>query len=87
MFTFNLQQRSNPNVCFSNLDFVLTTTSYDNNLGPTFSTEPPARFDFTHTFGARVDCIANGIPTPNIEWLDSENNPVNSISSVIRQIN
>lgn len=64
------------------LDLVSSTTSYDNNIGPTFSLEPPPRFDFTHTLGARIDCIASGIPTPNIEWFDSENNPVNSISSV-----
>lgn len=63
------------------LDLVLTSTSYD-NIGPTFSLEPPPRFDFTHTLGARLDCVASGIPTPNIEWFDSENNPVNSISSV-----
>lgn len=64
------------------LDLVSSTTSYDNNIGPTFSLEPPSRFDFTHTLRARIDCIASGIPTPNVEWFDSENNPVNSISSV-----
>lgn len=68
--------------CAFKLDLALTTTSYDNNIGPTFSLEPPSRFDFTHTLGARLDCIVSGIPTPNIEWFDSETNPINSISSV-----
>ncbi|KAL7034690.1 hypothetical protein ACKWTF_008060 [Chironomus riparius] len=62
-------------------DLVWATASYD-NIGPTFSLEPPTRFDFTNTLGSRLDCSASGIPTPNIEWFDNENNPVNSIANI-----
>lgn len=65
----------------SQLDLVLTTNSYD-NIGPTFDFEPPTRLDFTNNIGGRLDCVARGIPTPNIEWFDNENNPVSSLQNV-----
>ncbi|CRK99030.1 CLUMA_CG011985, isoform A [Clunio marinus] len=62
-------------------DFVMTTNSYD-NIGPTFDIEPPTRLDFTNNIGGRLDCVSRGIPTPNIEWFDNENNPVSSVQNI-----
>lgn len=59
----------------------MTSNSYD-NIGPTFDVEQPTRLDFTNNIGGRLDCVARGVPTPNTEWFDNENNPVSSIQNV-----
>lgn len=59
----------------------MTSNSYD-NIGPTFDFEQPTRLDFTNNIGGRLDCVARGVPTPNTEWFDNENNPVSSIQNV-----
>ncbi|KAI5693336.1 hypothetical protein M8J75_013991 [Diaphorina citri] len=37
--------------------------------GPLFRIEPPYRFEFSNESGGRLDCAAQGSPTPKIEWL------------------
>jgi hypothetical protein len=71
---------------YVSLDLALTSNSYD-NIGPTFDFEQPTRLDFTNNIGGRLDCIARGVPTPNTEWFDNENNPVGSIQNVSVRLN
>jgi hypothetical protein len=61
---------------------LINATSLNDNVGPTFEIEPPIRLDFTNNIGGRLDCVAKGIPHPNVEWFDADNNPVSTIQNV-----
>ncbi|XP_065334191.1 cell adhesion molecule Dscam2-like isoform X1 [Cloeon dipterum] len=49
------------------------------NQGPSFIREPPARVDFSNSSGVRIDCSAQGSPTPVVNWLSGEGKPIVSI--------
>uniref|UniRef100_A0A1B0DLE4 Uncharacterized protein n=1 Tax=Phlebotomus papatasi TaxID=29031 RepID=A0A1B0DLE4_PHLPP len=44
--------------------------------------EPTHRLEFMNRAGSRLDCTASGNPTPNVEWLDQDNNLVTTIPKV-----
>ncbi|GIY88836.1 down syndrome cell adhesion molecule-like protein Dscam2 [Caerostris darwini] len=44
--------------------------------GPTFSTEPPSRVEFSNSSGTEVRCVADGIPNPNLSWRTREGGDV-----------
>lgn len=48
--------------------------------GPRFTLEPGSLVVFSNSTGGRVDCAAEGSPTPRIEWLlASDSSPVTTI--------
>lgn len=61
---------------------AVTSSNLYDNIGPTFELQPPIRLDFTNNVGGRLDCTAKGIPTPNVEWFDGDNNLVSTIQNV-----
>lgn len=63
-------------------DGAVTSSNLYDNIGPTFELQPPIRLDFTNNVGGRLDCTGKGIPTPNVEWFDGDNNLVSTIPNV-----
>ncbi|KAG8230365.1 hypothetical protein J437_LFUL011491 [Ladona fulva] len=49
--------------------------------GPRFTLEPPPLVLFSNASGARVDCAAEGTPTPRVEWLLADGSPAPSVPS------
>ncbi|KAL1462785.1 hypothetical protein WDU94_014593 [Cyamophila willieti] len=38
--------------------------------GPLFSQEPPPLLEYSSASGTTLTCVAQGIPTPDIKWVD-----------------
>lgn len=49
--------------------------------GPVFATEPPHRIEFSNVSGGRVDCIGNGSPQPDVEWIFPDGTSVQQVDS------
>ncbi|KAG8228366.1 hypothetical protein J437_LFUL006817 [Ladona fulva] len=43
--------------------------------GPLFLVEPPPRLEFSNSSGGRLDCAAQGSPSPALRWLLSDGAP------------
>uniref|UniRef100_T1IRM2 Ig-like domain-containing protein n=1 Tax=Strigamia maritima TaxID=126957 RepID=T1IRM2_STRMM len=44
--------------------------------GPSFLVEPPSHVDFSNNTGVKLDCMANGVPQPTVEWLQTDGSRV-----------
>uniref|UniRef100_A0A1B0CC48 Ig-like domain-containing protein n=1 Tax=Lutzomyia longipalpis TaxID=7200 RepID=A0A1B0CC48_LUTLO len=69
---------------FANIPRLLTSPLWllIATCGPRFMIEPTHRLEFMNRAGSRLDCTASGNPTPNVEWLDQDNNLVTTIPKV-----
>ncbi|GIZ02318.1 down syndrome cell adhesion molecule-like protein Dscam2 [Caerostris extrusa] len=50
----------------------LCDPNQNDQRGPTFSTEPPSRVEFSNSSGTEVRCVADGAPTANLSWRTRE---------------
>ncbi|KAI5745326.1 hypothetical protein M8J76_010108 [Diaphorina citri] len=56
---------------FALLTTVLDVTASNSHLrGPLFSQEPPPLLEYSSASGTTLTCVAQGIPTPDIKWVD-----------------
>ncbi|XP_046620086.1 Down syndrome cell adhesion molecule-like protein Dscam2 isoform X2 [Neodiprion virginianus] len=50
--------------------------------GPSFTTEPLSRVEFTNVSGGKVECTARGNPAPTVDWLAADSGRVASIPGI-----
>lgn len=50
--------------------------------GPTFLQEPPHRLEFSNSSGGRAECVAQGSPPPEVEWIQVDGTPVQHMPDV-----
>lgn len=48
-------------------------------LGPSFTSEPPSRVEFSNSSGTVISCIADGRPRPVVTWVKHDGEPIRDL--------
>lgn len=86
MFQYGQLQFGNLTFFFPRMQ-VLTTFNFSAKSGgldlqgPIFIQEPPHRLEFSNSSGGRLDCLAQGSPEPEVEWVSVDGSIIRSVST------